>query len=363
MSEPVLADYSRAAGTALDREHLSAARFVVVGAGALGNRVVETLGLLGAGAVLIVDPDGVEAANLPRSLLLREARAGQNKALALAESGARWFPETRFEALGCEVADAGLGRLRGAALIFSCTDSELARLETAYAAWQAGIPVCDAGLGAPNYEDARVSWLPGGEQACFGCLLDEGRRRQLLVDSASAPTRCGGGIAGGEAAPGVATVSAAAAALQVDFGLRWRQAMGSARAVEWRLDGEPQMARIELSRSAGCPFHGERRERRAAPGGDVRLGEVFAALGGEVRAILTDWPVCMRARCGACGEEAEPRRRQAWVRNRMRCGRCGEASMAPLRSEARIARGMWDDLKLTEAGLPEDHEFMVESTR
>src|SRR5580765_3563061 len=97
--------YSRTRDTWLSRVHLSRLRFAVIGAGALGNEVVKTLGLLGAGAVMIVDPDLIERSNLSRSVFFREADCGRPKALVLSAALAAVFPDTRWDSRNCEIAD------------------------------------------------------------------------------------------------------------------------------------------------------------------------------------------------------------------------------------------------------------------
>ena len=56
-----------------DQERVAAARFLVIGAGAIGNEVLKNLALLGAGRVLVYDMDKVERSNLSRAVLFREA--------------------------------------------------------------------------------------------------------------------------------------------------------------------------------------------------------------------------------------------------------------------------------------------------
>src|SRR5512143_427107 len=56
------------------------AQIMVVGAGALGNEVLKNLALLGAGHLFVVDFDTIEASNLTRSILYRQADQGRSKA-------------------------------------------------------------------------------------------------------------------------------------------------------------------------------------------------------------------------------------------------------------------------------------------
>ena len=62
------------------REVVTHASVLVAGAGALGNEVIKNLALLGIGRLIVADFDTVAISNLSRSVLFREADAGQPKA-------------------------------------------------------------------------------------------------------------------------------------------------------------------------------------------------------------------------------------------------------------------------------------------
>src|SRR5262249_18555884 len=145
-----------------------------------GNEVAKALGLLGAGSVTIVDPDLVERSNLPRSMFFRERDCGRPKALALAEALVFAFPETRWESRQCEIADLGLGELADCHLMMSCVDSDIARVEIAWAGLAMDVPVVDGGLAGPNDWRGRVSFFAGRPSACFCCKLSPRRRREIL---------------------------------------------------------------------------------------------------------------------------------------------------------------------------------------
>ena len=70
-----------------DQARVRAARVLVVGAGALGNEVLKNLALLNVQQLIIMDFDRVEASNLTRSILFRQADAdaGRYKAEVAAE--------------------------------------------------------------------------------------------------------------------------------------------------------------------------------------------------------------------------------------------------------------------------------------
>src|SRR5271157_1876275 len=53
-------DNSRLAKTVFHQERMHNLHAVLVGAGALGNQVFQTLGLLGTGRITVVDPESLE---------------------------------------------------------------------------------------------------------------------------------------------------------------------------------------------------------------------------------------------------------------------------------------------------------------
>src|SRR5947207_1434951 len=96
-----------------DQALLSAARVLVVGAGALGNEVIKNLSLLGVGNLLIADMDRIEESNLSRSVLFRASDQGQLKAERAAQAAREIYPGINAIPLnGNILADVGLGYFR-----------------------------------------------------------------------------------------------------------------------------------------------------------------------------------------------------------------------------------------------------------
>ena len=77
------------------QERITAARILVVGAGALGNEVLKNLALLGVGSIYVIDLDRVEASNLSRSVLFRAEDGGQSKAKVAARRAKEINPEIK----------------------------------------------------------------------------------------------------------------------------------------------------------------------------------------------------------------------------------------------------------------------------
>jgi molybdopterin/thiamine biosynthesis adenylyltransferase len=322
---------------------------VVVGVGALGNAVVQNLGLIGVRKVVVVDPDVVEERNLESSVLLRgEGAVGRNKALVMAEVAGRVFPETEWVALDREIADVGFGVVAQAEVVFGCVDNELARLEMAYIGTKLDRPVCDGGLGAPDHWHGRVSWFPGRGAACYGCGLTAEKRRELLTTWDSPVHACWTA----EDAPvrlSTPTMAALVGAMQVDLGLRGGE---EAASFEVWLEPEPRMEKIGLGQSEACPFHGAEERLVEATGDGV--GDLLAGDGEPV--LVLDWPVCVEAECLECHKRWHPGRRVGWLRRRGACPDCGSRQVRDLETLTRVDReSVWASVGLSELGLPEDH--------
>src|SRR5882757_6124884 len=112
-----------------DQQKLSAAKVLVIGAGALGNEIIKNLALLGVGNVLVVDLDTVENSNLSRSVLYRAKDNGTPKAVAAARAAREIYPDQRIHALVANaVYDLGMGVYRWADVVIGGLDNREARL-------------------------------------------------------------------------------------------------------------------------------------------------------------------------------------------------------------------------------------------
>src|SRR5690348_4053220 len=69
-----------------DQSRLAAAHVVVMGVGALGNAVAQTLALAGVQSLLLCDPDVVAESNLSRTPLFRPHDIGRAKVDAAADA-------------------------------------------------------------------------------------------------------------------------------------------------------------------------------------------------------------------------------------------------------------------------------------
>jgi molybdopterin/thiamine biosynthesis adenylyltransferase/predicted RNA-binding Zn-ribbon protein involved in translation (DUF1610 family) len=362
------ADYSRLAGTPFNSNRLRKLTAIIVGAGALGNEVARILGLLGAGNVKVVDPDIVQPSNLPRSLFFWDRNViGHSKVAALTKAAVSWFPDTNWTPINAEIADVGFQKILGADLIFSCVDSDLARLETAYISTKLGIPVMDAGLGRQNFAHGRVTYFPGKrETACYGCVLSPRKRRELLQIWTATLRPCTPATETGETElVSTPTMAAVVGALQVEFGLRnLFQEQGKepvkSHTLEIRLDPDRWLSEFTTGVSADCPFHDQAKETMlplADPGCTVK--EFLDGAGADH--LVLDWPVCMEAKCLSCEKKWQPRLRLAALRRHGACPSCGSKSI--LETETVRTIGHNSSLlnhPLADLQLPLDHLYTVQ---
>src|SRR5262245_38343793 len=112
-----------------DQKRVAAARVLVVGAGALGCEAMKSLALMGVGHVLVYDMDSIEASNLSRSVLFRDADVGGRKAEVAVRAMREMNPEILAHARAENAAHrAGLGVFAWADVVMGCVDNREARI-------------------------------------------------------------------------------------------------------------------------------------------------------------------------------------------------------------------------------------------
>lgn len=159
------------------QEKLTAAKILVVGAGALGNEVLKNLALVGAGQIYLVDFDNIELSNLTRSVLFRRRDCGQPKAVVAAAAVQDINPDTRVSAWTANViTDVGLGVFRDVDVVIGCLDNREARLWVNRQCWKVGTPWIDGGIQEVN--GVVKTYLPG-KGACYECSMTENDYRLI----------------------------------------------------------------------------------------------------------------------------------------------------------------------------------------
>jgi hypothetical protein len=367
-------DYSRLEQTPYTRRQVEALCVAVVGCGALGTEAARLLGLLGAGSVLLIDHDVIEATNLTHSPYLRaETALGRPKTEVLAEALAAHFPDTAWVSLPSEIADVGFARLQQCGLLFSCTDSALARVETCYAAHRLQLPMMDAGLKGHAYWMGRVAWFPGGSAGCYLCQLGANTRAQLLSLSLASSQSCSAPKPHTRSIPSTPTMASIVAALQVDLGLRLllsSQPPAEARAWELSLDlPHTELISFAVPRSADCPWHDAITllDLISLPM-NVLLKESLEIQAANThlppRILELDWPICMQARCATCQHLWSPKVRVAVLRRRLTCPSCGGSQLHSIKTLSTLtASDPAARFTPAQLGFSEDHLFTLCPTR
>jgi adenylyltransferase/sulfurtransferase len=156
-----------AAGQArLERAHV-----LLVGCGALGGSLAQTLVRCGVGALTLADRDVVELSNLPRQVLFEERHLGRPKAEAARETLARIGGPTRVEARAVHVDADNLEDLaRDCDLLLDGTDNLATRYLVNDLCVERGLPWVYGGVvGACGL----VLPVVPGRGACLRCLFPD----------------------------------------------------------------------------------------------------------------------------------------------------------------------------------------------
>lgn len=194
-----------------DQERLARARFIVVGAGALGNEVLKLLALMGAGHIQVVDFDTVSPSNLARMVLFRERDIGRPKAEVAAERLAEINPATRVEPVQGDLRHAiGLGDYHRADLVLGCLDSVNARWALNRRCLLAGTPWIDGAMS--DFHGLVSHYSPQGG-ACYECTFTA-RTHERFSQRYSCPFGLRSGL-DDDKVPTTAVASSLIAALQV----------------------------------------------------------------------------------------------------------------------------------------------------
>ena len=199
-----------------DQAKISAAKVLVVGAGALGNEVLKNLALLGFGHIYIIDMDTIDESNLTRSILFRAADAGQPKASVAAKMLRDINPDCNVYPInGNVLADIGLGLVRDMDVVFGCLDNREARLWVNRMCWKVGTPWIDGGIQEINGV-AKVFRPPHG--SCYECTMTE-MDYKLIALRYSCPLLRNEEILQGKV-PTAPTIASMIGGLQVQEGLK-----------------------------------------------------------------------------------------------------------------------------------------------
>ena len=218
-------------------------RALVVGCGALGAVIANTLARAGVGHLRIVDRDFLELNNLQRQVLYDEddVAAGLPKAIAARNRLAKINSEIEIDAIVGDVDHTNIERLLADVdCLIDGTDNFETRFLLNDAAVKLGIPWIYGGcLGA---EGQSLTILPG-ETPCLRCLMPE------APPPGSTPTCDSAGI--------LATIIGVIASLEANEALKILSGHQDAISRTWTVldlwDNTLRQIKLEGARAADCP--------------------------------------------------------------------------------------------------------------
>ncbi|WP_437205666.1 ThiF family adenylyltransferase [Planctomicrobium sp. SH664] len=152
---------------------LQSGRVAVLGCGALGSVIAETLVRAGVGAVRLLDRDFVELSNLQRQVLYDEEDIAQKlpKAIAAARQLERINTGIRLEPIVADVTAANILELiRDVDLVLDGTDNFEVRFLLNDAAQETGTPWVHGGCVGSQ---GQVMAVIPGRPPCLRCLMPE----------------------------------------------------------------------------------------------------------------------------------------------------------------------------------------------
>ncbi len=169
----------------LDQDALARLRVLVIGAGAIGNEVVKNLTLLGVGQaergeIRLHDLDRVERHNLTRSVLLREADIGQDKASAVAAHARELEPAVRITAVHGNLFETlRLADVLDSDIVIAGLDNIEARIRINQLCWLAGKPWINAAIDSRHASVEVFDFAQVDAPACYECTLPETAHARL----------------------------------------------------------------------------------------------------------------------------------------------------------------------------------------
>jgi adenylyltransferase/sulfurtransferase len=340
-------------------EKLSAARILVVGAGALGNEVLKNLALLGVGHIFIIDFDTIESTNLTRSVLFRQADAGRSKADRAAAALKAINPEVRVHAVnGNVIADLGLGVFEAMDVVIGCLDNREARLWINRQCWKVGRPWVD---GAIQEISGVVKVFVPPDSACYECGMTE-RDYQLINLRYSCPLLKREDIAEGKV-PTAPTISSMIAGLQSQEALKLLHGLPvkSGAAMVW--NGESNnFYTTAYQRKENCLSH---ESYGAIISADIGAGDPVEALfeASQGKKLLLDRDLLVGVECPSCRVKKEIFRPVALVSMKEgTCGSCGAVMRTEIVHE--VERGTpLARRTLREVGVPPFDIVKIETER
>ncbi|QIF02701.1 ThiF family adenylyltransferase [Roseimicrobium sp. ORNL1] len=309
-----------------DQRRLTAAKVLVIGAGALGNEVLKNLALLGVGHVAIADQDHVELSNLSRSVLFRESDEGQPKALCAARALQEIYPGIRvYPLVGNVIAELGLGWFRWADVVVGALDNREARVFVNSACARMDRPWVDGGIEVLQ-GIVRAFYPP--RTPCYECtmskvdwdLIDKRRSCSLVARRAMAQ----------RGTPTTPTSASVIGAIQAQEVVKILHGMDGMLGRGFFFDGQHHSSYgIDYQIHEDCPWHEAQPEIVSSP--DWKWESPLAILAKEAEARLGGLDaldfgreIVERMECLACGLHTPVwRAAEQLGEHELHCSSCG----------------------------------------
>src|SRR5688572_25295523 len=225
---------------------LAGARVVLIGCGALGTVLAESMVRAGVGSMILADRDLVELTNLQRQTLYTESDAAESrpKAVAAAQRLAAVNSEVRLEARPIDVDSGNVEQLISrTTLVLDGTDNAAVRYLLNDACIKQGIPWI---YGAAIAMEGRVMPVLPGRGPCLRCVFRE------MPPAGELDTCDTAGVLGATAGVVASLQSAIAIRLLVTG-----EAPLQLHAIDvW--DGRVQAVDVSQARDPECPCCGKR---------------------------------------------------------------------------------------------------------
>ena len=152
---------------------LAGAHVALVGLGGIGSPALQYLAAAGVGTLTLIDRDVVDASNLQRQTIYREADLGRAKAELAAQWVARFDGALKVRAHTGTVGEDGAARyLEGTDLVLDGCDNFATRLAVSDACVKLRIPLTSAAIGRFQGQVANFAGHLEG-QACYRCFVGD----------------------------------------------------------------------------------------------------------------------------------------------------------------------------------------------
>lgn len=142
---------------------------LIVGVGGLGSPAAMYLAAAGIGKLVLSDYDIVEASNLQRQIIHRDAAVGENKVDSAQQTLAALNPGCEVEVIGYQLEGEELKQVIDAVdVVLDCSDNYPTRFEVnRYCVETATLLVTGAAI---RLEGQIMNYQPDANSACYQCL-------------------------------------------------------------------------------------------------------------------------------------------------------------------------------------------------